>query len=327
MGRIAQKIRRELERVLRQKVASFEAFRRGKQRAESIKSMDQLLREGRDPLHALYANTTNLAGLFMEDLFGLPFLDRAAAFIEEVQDDYQASYPPMSPITVSFYMHWLLYDVRFGADQETIGELLLAVSDLLKLDSAQLEALRNLCGSRVGIFEARAVGEGRYRLRELVTSREVEAVIPSGYNNSHTALMLVRLAPPLYGLDGHHVSLTTPYMLLGTTEQDWMDYFHRQQVAPRTEGGEERLHRHLKYGPDKRYWPEYVLKGYVNFLSDRIFLTGFPDRPETLPHDDSFDPSTFPDHISVRINSLRCGAEKEASFSKSPSFPTSSDFP
>ena len=58
MGRIARKIRRELERALRQKTASFEAFRRGKERAETIKSLGQLLREGIDPLHALYANTT-----------------------------------------------------------------------------------------------------------------------------------------------------------------------------------------------------------------------------------------------------------------------------
>src|SRR5438128_11472299 len=83
MGRIARKIRRELERTLRQKTASFEAFRRGKERAETIKSLGQLLREGIDPLHALYANTTNLAGLFMEDLVDLPFLDRrVCAFID-----------------------------------------------------------------------------------------------------------------------------------------------------------------------------------------------------------------------------------------------------
>jgi len=156
MGRIARKIRRELERALRQKTASFEAFRRGKERAETIKSLGQLIREGIDPLHALYANTTNLAGLFMEDLVDLPFLDRrVCAFIEQVQDDYQAGYPPMSPITVSFYMHWLLYDVRFGADRETIGEWLLGVSDLMKFHYVQVEALRNLCNSRIGIFEAR----------------------------------------------------------------------------------------------------------------------------------------------------------------------------
>jgi hypothetical protein len=294
MGRIARKIRRELERALRQKTASFEAFRRGKERAETIKSLGQLLREGIDPLHALYANTTNLAGLFMEDLVDLPFLDRrVCAFIEQVQDDYQAGYPPMSPITVSFYMHWLLYDVRFGADRETIGEWLLGVSDLMKFHYVQVEALRNLCNSRIGIFEARPRDKGRYGLRELITGREVVAVIPSGYNKSHAALMLTRLAPPLNGVDGYHISITTPYMLLGTTEQDWTDYFRRQQIAPSTAGLEERLHRHLKYGPEDRYWLEYIFKGYVNFLGDRIFLTGFPDRPQTLPHDDNFDPSTF----------------------------------
>src|SRR2546428_14147562 len=164
----------------------------------------------------------------MEDLVDLPFLDRrVCAFIEQVQDDYQAGYPPMSPITVSFYMHWLLYDVRFGADRETIGVWLLGVSDLMKFHYVQVEALRNLCNSRIGIFEARPRDQGRYGLRELITGREVVAVIPSGYNKSHAARMVTPRAPPPEGVVGDHVSITTPHILLGTTEQDEQDDVRR----------------------------------------------------------------------------------------------------
>src|SRR2546428_6882042 len=141
----------------------------------------------------------------MEDLVDLPFLDRrVCAFIEQVQDDYQAGYPPMSRITVRFYMHWLLYDVRFGADRETIGEWLLGVSDLMKFHYVQVEALRNLCNSRIGIFEARPRDKGRYGLRELITGREVVAVIASGYNKSHAALTHIHLAQPLEHARTYH---------------------------------------------------------------------------------------------------------------------------
>src|SRR2546428_10274085 len=149
----------------------------------------------------------------MEDLADLPFLDRrVCAFIEQVQDDYQAGYPPMSPITVSFYMHWLLYDVRFGADRETIGEWLLGVSDLMKFHYVQVEALRNLCNSRIGIFEARPRDKGRYGLRELITGKAVVAVIPSTQNKSHAPPLTARLAPPLKRITGQHDSPYQPHL-------------------------------------------------------------------------------------------------------------------
>jgi hypothetical protein len=166
-----------------------QAWQRGQADAESIKRVDQLIAEGTHPLHALYTNATNLIGIFMEGLVEFPFLHRVCRTIKTEEEKYMASYPPMSPITVSFYMHWILYDVTFGPDRETVAEWFLGVCDLLETDPLEMEAVRQLCESRIGIFEARPGREGKHLLRELVTNREIEVLIPSGYAGTETALI------------------------------------------------------------------------------------------------------------------------------------------
>lgn len=89
------------------------------------------------------------------------------------------------------------------------------------------------------------------------------------------------------------VATTTPYVLAGYPESDWLEYFDRHQIVPGTLGCEERLGRHMKRGRDEWYWSEFVFYGYVNHRPDAIFLTGFPDRLETQPHHEKFDQATF----------------------------------
>ncbi len=40
----------------------------------------------------------------------------------------------------------------------------------------------------------------------------------------------------------------------------------------------------MKYGLNRRYWPEYIFTGYANYTANAVLLTGIPDLPETLPH-------------------------------------------
>ena len=41
---------------------------------------------------------------------------------------------------------------------------------------------------------------------------------------------------------------------------------------------------HMKFGPARDYWTEFVFEAYVNHRSDVIFLAGLPDVPESRPH-------------------------------------------
>ena len=62
---------------------------------------------------------------------------------------------------------------------------------------------------------------------------------------------------------------------------EWLAYFRR--AFPATAGFAE-YERHLKYGPTRRYWNDYVFEAYVNHQSDAIYLAGLPDIPESRPH-------------------------------------------
>ncbi|PYT19754.1 MAG: hypothetical protein DMG57_44325 [Acidobacteria bacterium] len=42
--------------------------------------------------------------------------------------------------------------------------------------------------------------------------------------------------------------------------------------------------RHMKYGPTRPYWNDFVFEAYVNHRAEAIYLAGLPDVPETRPH-------------------------------------------
>jgi hypothetical protein len=40
----------------------------------------------------------------------------------------------------------------------------------------------------------------------------------------------------------------------------------------------------MNYGPSRRYWNDFVLKGYVNYRTEANFLAGLPAVPDGRPH-------------------------------------------
>ena len=150
---LTDKLRREFERDRKRGIIPLAAYREGERLAEEIKPVDQLIREGYSPVHALYLNVHNLITLFVEEVTVLPMFNGAYSTLEKAQDLYAPGYPPMSPITVSYYGCWTIYDLPIGKEGETLGECFVALSDLLELDPLQIEAARNLCQSRMGLYE------------------------------------------------------------------------------------------------------------------------------------------------------------------------------
>jgi len=41
---------------------------------------------------------------------------------------------------------------------------------------------------------------------------------------------------------------------------------------------------HMKYGPTRRYWNDFVHEAYVNYRHEAIFMRGLPDVPKSRPH-------------------------------------------
>ena len=90
------------------------------------------------------------------------------------------------------------------------------------------------------------------------------------------------LPPPLSGSE--HVVFTTPYLLLQPGEHEWQCYIRRTLPDAPPEERISSYGRHMKYGPARGYWPEFVFEAYVNHRADVIFLAGLPDLAESRPH-------------------------------------------
>ena len=68
--------------------------------------------------------------------------------------------------------------------------------------------------------------------------------------------------------------VTTPYVLLEPGVQDWMTYFDRALAASERV---ERYGRHMKYGPTREYWTDFIFEAFVGHQLEAIFLAGLPD--------------------------------------------------
>lgn len=119
-------------------------------------------------------------------------------------------------------------------------------------------------------------------LRELVTDRVCRAICTSGYSGEAGELWFARVLPPATEHDVH-VVFTTPYRLMASFESDWLAYFERTLTEAMPQKRLAAYEQHLKYGPVRDYWPEFVFEAYVNFQPGVVLLKGLPDVPESRP--------------------------------------------
>lgn len=246
-------------------------------------TMEKLLKDGFDPTHAAYIFIQNIAAYFAEVLSPLPEMAKYAQIVGKAEEEYMPSGPPMSPLTTSFFTSWALFDLRFDGT-DTIADCLIESRDPVGMTPDQVDALRIMATSRMGIYENLGMKGSHIRLRDIITEAECTCHNPTGYRGRTGELWYTRILPPLVPeYFPYHISFTTPYILL-TRKEDWLQFFRRTLLQPGLSKSKKGIERFLKYGPDIHYWNEYVLKAYVNHQEDAIFLTGIPDLKATLPH-------------------------------------------
>lgn len=285
MGRIAESFA-SLVRRTKEPAARPHRRKRGPELdLVSLPSEASLLREGHSPLHARYIVAQHLATVFAEYAIEFPPFAPFREAAEDAEDEYLPSGPPMSPVTASFFTTWLLCDLRFGADAETLADCVLPVAHEFPIAPDRVEALRRLAATRMGVYLHEGwVGDGRFvRLRELVTRDVVTCEVPSGRLGEAGELWYVRVCPPLPEAGPHHLVFTTPYVLR-SSRPDWAAYLRRSLVPMPGADDRARLHALLKYGPSPRAWPEFVMRGYHDHEPGAIHLAGIPDVPGSLPH-------------------------------------------
>ena len=101
--------------------------------------------------------------------------------VGKAEDEYIPSGPPMSPLTRSYFTSWAFFDHRIGKTTDTLASCLIDANDSICMKSDQLDALKKMSQSRMGIYEHQGWQENYVRLRELLTDREFVCHVGSGY--------------------------------------------------------------------------------------------------------------------------------------------------
>jgi hypothetical protein len=216
-----------------------------------------------------------------EQLTALKEMAPFADIISKAEDLYMPSAPPMSPLTTSYFTCWAFFDACVGSANETIGTTVLEVGATFGMHPELLRLIRLMQDSRMGFYIYRGREGDVSVLEDLVTSAVYRAIVPAGYGGRKNENWFVRLLPPPIPGGTDHVVFTTPYIVVHPDFADWLAYFRR--TFPATAGFDD-YERHMKYGPTRKYWNDYVFEAYVNHQSDAIYLAGLPDIPESRPH-------------------------------------------
>ena len=285
MGSISKKLHRKLASNSKNLPTKEPKRRPGEPLPGGIKDVATLIQDGLDPVHAVYAFMQQMSSQFAEGVSQMPEMKAYYKAAADAEDTYMPAGPPISPLTGSFFTTWAFYDLRIGNSGDTIGDCQIELNDVIWFNADQLDALKKLNSSRMGIYEQVGFDGPHVRLRELITDEEFVCHNASRYRGKPGELWYVRLLPPLLPeLANYHIVFTTPYILIQSTKNDWMQFLKRNMLRIKAEGERDSLHQLLKYGLDLNYWNEFVFLAYHHHSAEAIFLAGIPDLPGTLPH-------------------------------------------
>jgi hypothetical protein len=213
VGPIAQRVLQRIGQQVRSKVVNLDAIREGNAYAEALQQSaikpDNL--KDMHPAHAIYTHAQNQMSVMAEQLLELRDMETFGKLISKAQDDYMPSWPPMSPVTTSFFWCWAGFDLSVNAHRETLGTIILAVGEEWNIHPTMLNWMRALQNSRMGVFRVESHAGRTVQLTDLVTTQGYTAVCNSGYNG-RTGGTLVHASPAARfarstGARGVHITL------------------------------------------------------------------------------------------------------------------------
>ena len=291
MRKIAAKVSKRISKSKTNKVINLGEYRQQKKMTEDlfneIMTMEQAIKSGHDPLHAVYIYTQNLLSVLTESLQEIPepSLSRFFNTIEAADDTYIPDFPPISPLTKSHFNCWLLFDISVGLNKETLTTIVIDLAKQLGLNKEITHVMQTMQDSRMGIYEYLGHQDDKILLRELTSSEIIPCISPAGYQGKYKGeLWFVRILPPVLGRFDYSVVFTTPYVLINPTAESWIKYLNRTISQKKTKTTANSLDNLMKYGLSFNYWNEYIHQAYVNHMSNVIFLEGLPDMSSTRPH-------------------------------------------
>jgi hypothetical protein len=215
-GPIARRVLERMRQQVRTKVTNLAAFREGNAYAEALQSSvvapDQL--EDTHPSHAIYVHVQNQMSVMAEQLLQLREMKAFVKLVGSAEDEYMPSWPPMSPVTKSFFWCWANFDAAVNAHRETIGSVTLRIAAEFGVHPTMLTLMRTLTESRMGVYRVEGYRGSKTQMRELMTDQLCSAVSESGYTGGVGELWFARVLPPAVPGQSDHVVFTSPYVLI-----------------------------------------------------------------------------------------------------------------
>jgi hypothetical protein len=239
------------------------------------------------PAHAAYVYAQNQISVMTEELSRFSATKPLSKIVVRAEDYYSPGGPPLSPLTTSYFSCWAAFDACVGSTYETFGAVALAVAAALEIDDTLLGLMRLMQESHMGIYVHEGADGDLVVLRDLVTERERRCLVPSKYRGTKGELWYARVLPPPHPCFSEHVVFTTPYVLLDPRLSAWAEYFSRTLPATPPQDRIDAYEHHMKFGPSRHYWNDFVFEGYSNYRTEAVYLVGLPDIPASRPHYDA----------------------------------------
>lgn len=283
---IAKKLIAKMKREVRGKVINIQNLVAGHALAKDLQKTVATDKELADlhPAHAAYVYAQNQVSVMSEQLTAMKDLAPLSDIVAKAEDLYMPGGPPMSPLTTSYFTCWAFFDACAGPAKETIGTTTLEVGAAFGMHAELLHLIRLMQESRMGLYVHEGTTGDLVLLREFVTGATCRAISPAGYRGGKGELWYARVLPPPFPGDSEHIVFTTPYIVLEPGLHEWQAYFRRTLHASHQAAHVDAYRQHMKYGPTRMYWNDFVFEGYVNHREDVIYLAGLPDVPESRPH-------------------------------------------
>ena len=237
-----------------------------------------------DPLHAIYLLAQNQLSVLMEEVSALPMLDKLTKMLIKAGNKYVPNDLIIPPITKTFYSGWSNFDFIFNEkDKETLSTIAIDLYQFISNDKVMIEFYENMQKSYMGIYRVERVFERFVFLTELITEKEIKAIVPSGHIGEKGEIWYVRIFPSPVTIKQFDYSMVynTPYVLgknKASTENEWLNFFDRNLPKPKIQNRIEAYEYLMKYGLSRNYWIDFIQASYRPvFRNEVIFLEGVPD--------------------------------------------------
>jgi hypothetical protein len=238
-----------------------------------------------DPSYKVYIQIQNMLSYFAEELAVFKELRDFSNKVEKLEFEFMPAYPPISPITNSYFGYFCLCDLRFGKKKETISTIFKDIGIEYNFENLFIKAIDNLIQSSMRFYLCVKVEDGLVELKDILTGEKEICVSTTNYLGKPGEIWFVRLVPNLDEKFDYKIVLTTPYIVMGQKEEDWLKFFERQGIKKGDLDLDTKILRKMKYNIDLKYWLNYIMDAYVNYESNCIFLTGIPDIKGSKPHE------------------------------------------